>query len=180
MVHWQAREISFNSLYYGRIVCPQGSCTLFLTILSLKGSLILHLNVSNPLKWGKPVQCLATVVIPEKYQDLADVFDEKKADILPPHRPCSCPTDPKPGAEVPSGSIYTFSEPQLHMFWEYIQESLNKGLLCPLKSPAGAPIFFVLKKDGSLSPCVDYRALNGITICSCYPLPVMNKLFEQL
>lgn len=48
------------------------------------------------------------------------------------------------------------------------------------KSSAGAPILFVRKKDRTLHLCVDYCALNGITIKNKYPLALINKLLEQV
>jgi hypothetical protein len=44
----------------------------------------------------------------------------------------------------------------------------------------GAPVLFVKKKDGSMRMCVDYRALNEITIKNKYPLPRIDDLFDQL
>jgi hypothetical protein len=38
----------------------------------------------------------------------------------------------------------------------------------------------VEKKDGSKRLCVDYRALNQVTIKNKYPLPCIDVLFEQL
>jgi len=53
-----------------------------------------------------------------------------------------------------------------------IEELLAKGFIRPSSSPWGAPIIFVDKKDGTRRMCVDYRALNDITIKNKYPLPV--------
>ncbi|WVZ48629.1 hypothetical protein U9M48_000050 [Paspalum notatum var. saurae] len=39
---------------------------------------------------------------------------------------------------------------------------------------------FVDKKDGSRRMCVDYRALNDVTIKNKYPLPRIDDLFDQL
>jgi hypothetical protein len=39
---------------------------------------------------------------------------------------------------------------------------------------------FVKKKDGSMRMCVDYRALNEVTIKNKYPLPRIDDLFDQL
>ena len=61
---------------------------------------------------------------------------------------------------------------------EYIEENLAKGFIRKSKSPAGAPILFVRKHDGSLRLCVDYRRLNAITIRNSYPLPRINDLME--
>ena len=36
------------------------------------------------------------------------------------------------------------------------------------------------KLDGSLRFCVDYRALNGLTIKDRYPLPRCEELLDQL
>jgi hypothetical protein len=41
-------------------------------------------------------------------------------------------------------------------------------------------VLFVEKKDGSKRLCVDYRALNAVTIKNKYPLPRIEVLFEQL
>jgi len=43
-------------------------------------------------------------------------------------------------------------------------------------SPAGSPILFVPKPHGrGLRLCIDYRALNRITIPNRYPLPLMQE-----
>ncbi len=62
----------------------------------------------------------------------------------------------------------------------YINESLAAGIIRPSTSPAGAGFFFVEKKDGGLRPCIDYRALNQITVRNRYPLPLMTSAFELL
>ncbi len=62
----------------------------------------------------------------------------------------------------------------------YINESLAAGIIRPSTSPAGAGFFFVGKKDGGLRPCIDYRALNRITVRNRYPLPLMTSAFELL
>ncbi|XP_061136628.1 uncharacterized protein LOC133155378 [Syngnathus typhle] len=58
--------------------------------------------------------------------------------------------------------------------------SLKAGLIRPSSSPAGAGLFFVGKKDGTLRPCIDYSPLNQINIKNRYPLPLMATVFDQL
>ncbi|GKE53441.1 putative reverse transcriptase domain-containing protein [Tanacetum coccineum] len=44
----------------------------------------------------------------------------------------------------------------------------------------GAPVLFVKKKDGLFQMCIDYRALNKLTVKNRYPLLRINDLFDQL
>ena len=61
-----------------------------------------------------------------------------------------------------------------------VQDALGKGLIEPSCSPYGAPLLFVSKKDGSLRMCIDYRALNTITVRDRYPLPRIDDLLDRL
>jgi hypothetical protein len=61
-----------------------------------------------------------------------------------------------------------------------LSELLEKGFIQPSKSPYGAPILFVRKKNGKLRMCVDYRALNRITVKNRYPLPRIDELLDRL
>jgi hypothetical protein len=40
----------------------------------------------------------------------------------------------------------------------------EKGLVRPSISPWGAPILFAMENDGSIRMCLDYRALNKLTV----------------
>ena len=46
-------------------------------------------------------------------------------------------------------------------------------------SSTAAPILFVHNKDRSLRLCVDYRALNPLTIPNKYPLPLISELLDK-
>jgi hypothetical protein len=125
-------------------------------------------------------QPTALSTLPDKYSEFADVFSKENADILPEHRPYDCPIDLQENAQPPFGPIYNLSQPELKALREYIDENLAKGFIRHSKSPAGAPILFVKKKDGSLRLCVDYRGLNALTIRNRYPLPLIPQLLDQL
>jgi len=62
----------------------------------------------------------------------------------------------------------------------WIDEKLRKEYIQLSTSPIVALFFFVKKHDGSLQPVMDYRALNGITIKNCYPIPKIANLIESL
>jgi hypothetical protein len=61
-----------------------------------------------------------------------------------------------------------------------LEDLFAKGYIKPSKSPYGAPVLFVHKKDGTLRMCVDYRALNKATVKNRYPLPRIDDLFDRL
>ena len=61
-----------------------------------------------------------------------------------------------------------------------LDDLLRKGFIKPSKSPFGAPILFVHKKDGGLRMCIDYRAHNKITVKNRYPIPRIDDLLDQL
>jgi len=52
------------------------------------------------------------------------------------------------------------------------------GIIRPSKSPCGAPVLFVKKKDGILHLCIDYCGLNWITHKDRYPIPLLNDLLD--
>jgi hypothetical protein len=41
-------------------------------------------------------------------------------------------------------------------------------------------MIFVLKKDGTQWLCMDYRALNEVTVKNKYSLPKIDDMFDQL
>uniref|UniRef100_A0A8C5R0W1 ribonuclease H n=1 Tax=Leptobrachium leishanense TaxID=445787 RepID=A0A8C5R0W1_9ANUR len=118
--------------------------------------------------------------LPPKYSDFQDVFEKKGVDTLPPHREYDCPIDLLPGAPIPHGRIFNLSVPESQSLKDYIEDSLAKGFIRHSTSPAGAGIFFVGKRDGGLRPCVDYRALNAITVRNRYPLPLIPELLDRV
>ena len=53
---------------------------------------------------------------------------------------------------------------------EIIQEQLKAGVVRESTSPWASPMVYVMKKDGTIGPCVDYRKLNENTLKDAYPL----------
>ena len=51
----------------------------------------------------------------------------------------------------------------------------DKGFIRASSSPAGAPILFVKKGDGSSRLVVDYRGINEGTVKNRYPLPLIRE-----
>ncbi|WVZ84394.1 hypothetical protein U9M48_031431 [Paspalum notatum var. saurae] len=75
---------------------------------------------------------------------------------------------------------YRVAPKEQELIKENIDELLGKGFIRPSSSPWAFPVLFVDKKDGSRRMCVDYRALNDVTIKNKYPLPRIDDLFDRL
>ena len=106
------------------------------------------------------------------------VFDEPKG--MPPWRSRNHTIEVEPGKPPPSRPLYRMSESELAELRKQLEDLLAKGHIRPSTSPYAAPVLFVKKKDGSMRLCVDYRALNSITIKNKYPLPRVDELLDRL
>ena len=118
--------------------------------------------------------------IPEPYRDLAVVFSKKEADKLPPHRLTDCEIILKDGATLHYGPIYQLSLEEEETLKEYIEDMSEKGFIRESNSPAGYPVLFQKKRDGSLRLCVDYKKLNAVTVRNSYPIPLIRDIIERV
>ncbi|GJX43068.1 putative nucleotidyltransferase, ribonuclease H [Tanacetum coccineum] len=84
------------------------------------------------------------------------------------------------GSNPPAKSPYRMPPPKLEDLHKQLKELLDVGYIRPSKAPYGASVLFQRKKDGSLRMCIDYRALNKVTIKNKYPIPLIADLFDQL
>jgi hypothetical protein len=62
----------------------------------------------------------------------------------------------------------------------FLEEALATGHIRQSKSPLGAPVLFIKKKDGKLHFVQNYQALNAITQKNQYPLPLIDDLIHRL
>jgi hypothetical protein len=111
--------------------------------------------------------------------EFPDVFPK---DLLgmPPERKVEFAIELLPGTAPIFKRAYRVSGPELVELKKQIDELSEKGYIWPSTSPWAAPVLFVEKKDGSKRMCIDYRALNEVTIKNKYPLPRIEDLFDQL
>ncbi len=63
---------------------------------------------------------------------------------------------------------------------EEVNEMLNNGIIRPSNSPWASPVVLVLKKDGNVRFCTDYRKLNAITRKDSYPLPRIQETIDVI
>jgi hypothetical protein len=115
----------------------------------------------------------------EMIEEYKDVFPAELPAGLPPRRSIEHKIELVLGSQPTSRGVYRMSTVELDELKKQLQELTDLGFIRPSESPYGAPVLFVKKKDGVLRMCVDYRALNKVTIKNKYPLPHMSELFDQ-
>jgi hypothetical protein len=107
------------------------------------------------------------------------VFLEELAGTLP-DQDIEFVIELNPGIAPIYKTTYRMATLELAELKKHIKELLEKGFIHPSTSPWGAPVIFFLEKDGTQMLCVDYHALNEVTIKNKYPLPRIDDLFDQL
>ena len=119
--------------------------------------------------------------VPAAYHSVIEVFMKYKADELPKHRKEDHQINLEEGKKPPYVRNYKpMSEQEMEAVKKYIDEHLGKGFIRPSSSSAAAPVLLVRKPGGGLRFCVDYRALNSITIKNRYPIPLINETLGKL
>ena len=99
-----------------------------------------------------------------------DVFPEELPG-MPPDRDIEFVIDLVPGTSPIAKRPYRMAASELVELKKQLEELQRIGFIRPSSSPWGAPVLFVKKKDGSMRLCIDYQALNEVTIKNKYPSP---------
>ena len=133
-------------------------------VLDIKGT-----NMAVYPSWAAQIGLLkankAPTTVPTKYSNYTDVFSSELAAKLPEHTGINNHAIELEDGKQPSyGPIYSLGPVELETLKAYIKTNLANGFIRPFKSPAGAPILFDRKPDGSLCLCVNYCGLNNLTI----------------
>lgn len=147
-----------------------------------KAKLLSAMQVSKGLKRDEPTRNVALKeerdegvahVLPKEIanvlEEFKDVMPPKK---LPPEREVDHRIELVPGARPPAAVPYRMAPPELEELRRQLKEFLDAGYRKPSKAPYGAPVLFQKKHDGSLRMCIDYRALNKITVKNKDPIPL--------
>src|SRR5258708_40221436 len=109
-----------------------------------------------------------------KFCNFRDVFSKEAFYELPPWKAWDHAIDLTSGAELPCSQMFPLSPAEQKELDDFLCENLMNGLIHPSKSPMGAPMFFIKKKDRSLHLIQDYWKLNEITVKNSYsPLSLM-------
>ena len=117
-------------------------------------------------------------------QSILDEFSDVFGDVLVSTGPVQ-PDMPEvvpiiPGSKIPNRPLYRYSPLEQAEIERQVQIMLQQKLIEPSTSPYGAPVLLVKKPDGSWRFCVDFRALNAVTVKNGHPLPRIDDLLDKL
>jgi hypothetical protein len=111
--------------------------------------------------------------------EFPDVFPEELPG-MPHDRDIEFVIELKSGTTPIYKTSYRMATPELAELKEHVKELLEKGFIHPSSSLWGASMIFVPKNDGTQRMCVDYHALNEVTVKNKYLLHRIDDLFDQL
>jgi hypothetical protein len=123
---------------------------------------------------SKEADPLETIKVVSEFPDVLP----KDLPGMPPEQKVEFAIELIPRTAPISKRVCMVSGPELVELKKQIDELSEKGYIRPSTSPWAAPVLFV-EKDGTRRMCIDYRALNEVTIKNKYPLPRIEDLFDQ-
>ena len=116
--------------------------------------------------------------IDELLHSYQDIFKEPTG--LPPLRAHDHAIPLKEGSQPINLRPYRHTGLQKDIVEKIVTEMLDSGIIQHNTSPFASPVVLVKKKDDTWRLCVDYRALNKMTIKDKFPIPIVEELLEEL
>ena len=85
-----------------------------------------------------------------------------------------------PNSASVNTSPYRYPYSQKQEIENQVAAMLSQGHIQPSSSPFSSPVLLVKKRDGTRQFCIDYRALNAITVRDRFPIPTVDELLDEL
>jgi hypothetical protein len=138
-------------------------------VLMSKGEVLVSNNMT-PISLG----------VSHVLQEFSDMFLEEVPAGLPPLRGIEHQIVLIPDASLPKRAPYRTNPEEMREILKQVQALLAKGYIRIRLSSCDVPIILVCKKDGTWRMCVDYRAINNITIRYLHPISRLEDMLDEL
>ena len=112
--------------------------------------------------------------------EFKDVMPPELLKRLPPRREEDHKIKLEPKVKPLAMGPYRMAPPKPEELRRQLKELLDAEFIQPSKAPYGTLVLFQNKRDGSLPMCIDYRALNKVTVKNKCPIPLIADLFDHL
>ena len=119
--------------------------------------------------------------VPAEYSEFIPIITTEASLELPQHSAYDHAIDFKDGSTPTGGPIYPLNETELEGLRKWLKKMTGLGAVRESRSACSSPMLFVPKGHGrGLHLCIDYRAINKITVPNRYRLPNMDELKERV
>ena len=120
--------------------------------------------------------------VPLEYHSIINVFIKLNANIVAKHR---AKQDHEIHLEESKKTPFVrnykpLSDQKTSAVKKYIDKHLEKGFIWPSFLAAASPILLVRKPDRDLRFCINYRALNAVTVKNKYSIPLISEMLKKL
>ncbi|XP_010463160.1 PREDICTED: uncharacterized protein LOC104743813 [Camelina sativa] len=182
-VNWQKHKMSF--LHKGQMVTLKGELDLNMSKRSLKSLSCgvtfskkgVQMELSN-LQSSQSTPQPTDIRIQSVLSEFDKVFEVPTA--LPPIKGQAHAINLLAGNNAINVRPYRYPHAQKEIMERMVKEMLELGIIRPSQSPFSCSVLLVKKKDNSWRFCVDYRALNRVTVPNKFPIPMIDQLLDEL
>lgn len=136
--------------------------------------MVLQLIGEDELTWEQKL----SEPLKEILHKFEDVFQVPQC--LPPCRTHDHAINLLPGEKPVSVQPYRYPFFKRMKLTKLYRNSCTQGVIQPSQSSYTSPVLLVKKADGSWRMCVDYRALNQVTMKDKFPIPIVEELLDEL
>jgi hypothetical protein len=122
--------------------------------------------------------CSSDDLFPALLEEFTSVFAEPSG--MPPPRHRDHCINLLPGSAPVAVRPYRYPAAHKDELERQCATMLSQGIIQHSSSAFSSPVLLVKKADGSWRFCIDYRALNAITVKDAYPIPMVDELLDEL